>query len=196
MNLFLSYTPKSLIPIKIFVHPYIPMILLFLANVGLWPYPEQSSPRTKNHWASPQTIIHSSTLCQPGFFILYFTVLGLGHVHEVFGEHTAYPNRADPWITSWSNWGPPSSFGIPRIHPPWLTLGQGSDTTCMDYEHHVSPHWYDIVHFGPKPSWICSWAISQNVSYQLRYLSILIYTWSSPLMGNVGLWPYTQQTWH
>jgi hypothetical protein len=32
-------------------------------------------------------IIHPSTLYQPGFFILYFTVLGSGHVHEASGEH-------------------------------------------------------------------------------------------------------------
>jgi hypothetical protein len=24
--------------------------------------------------------------------------------------------------------------------------------SCKDYGHHLSPHWYDIVHFGPKPS--------------------------------------------
>jgi len=33
---------------------------------------------------------------------------------------------------------------------------------CKDYGHHLSPHWYDIVHFGPKPSWICSWAIPKR----------------------------------
>ena len=66
-------------------------------------------------------------------------------------------------------------FGILRIHSSWLTVEQGSDTTCRDYRHHVSPHWYDIVHFRPKPLWICFWALSQKASYQLRYLSILIY---------------------
>jgi hypothetical protein len=74
-------------------------------------------------------IIHPSTLYQPGFFILYFTVLGSGHVHEASEEHyltwrvfalsrsTLFTvlgsghvheasgahhlsNRADPWITS------------------------------------------------------------------------------------------------
>jgi len=33
---------------------------------------------------------------------------------------------------------------------------------CKDYGHHLSPHWYDIVHFGPKPSWICSRAIPKR----------------------------------
>ena len=50
-----------------------------------------------------------------------------------------------------------------------------SDTTCKDSGHHISPQWYDIVHFGPKPSWICFWALPQKASYQWRYLSILIY---------------------
>ena len=133
-------------------------------------------------------IIHPSTLYQPGFFILYFTVLGFrtrpwsiqralpdlrvfllflgqllftvlgsGHIHEASGAHRL-SNRADPWITSWLG-AHHLLFGIPRIHPSWLTLGPGSDTTCWDYGHHLSPHWYDIVHFEPKPSCICSWAI-------------------------------------
>ena len=79
----------------------------FLANMELWSYTQQSSPRIKDHRASPQTIIHPFTLYQPGFFILHFTVLGLGHVHKASEEHTAYPSRADPRITPWSNWGPP-----------------------------------------------------------------------------------------
>jgi hypothetical protein len=135
-------------------------------------------------------IIHPSTLYQPGFFILYFTVLGSEHVHEASGEHYLtwefllflgqllftvlgsghvheasgahrLSNRADPWITSWLG-AHHLLFGIPRIHPSWLTPGPGSDTTCKDYVHHLSPHWYDIVHFGPKPSWICSWAIPKR----------------------------------
>ena len=69
----------------------------------------------------------------------------------------------------------------------------GFDTTCKDSGHHISPQWYDIVHFGPKPSWICFWALPQKASYQWRYLSILIYPWSSPFLVNVGLWSYTQQ---
>jgi len=69
----------------------------------------------------------------------------------------------------------------------------GSDTTCKDSGHHISPQWYDIVHFGPKPSWICFWDLPQKASYQWRYLSILMYPWSSPLLVNVGLWSYTQQ---
>ena len=28
---------------------------------------------------------------------------------------------------------------------------------CKDSGNHISPQWYDIVHFGPKPSWICFW---------------------------------------
>ena len=35
--------------------------------MGLCSYTQQSSPRTKDHRASPQTIIHLSTLYQPGF---------------------------------------------------------------------------------------------------------------------------------
>ena len=26
----------------------------------------------------------------------------------------------------------------------------------------LTPHWYDIVHFGPKPSWICSWVLPKR----------------------------------
>jgi len=76
-------------------------------------------------------------------------------------EHTAYPIELIHGLHR--DWGPTTFlFGIPRIHPSWLTPGPGSDTTCKDYGHHLSPHWYDIVHFGPKPSWICSWAIPKR----------------------------------
>jgi len=55
-------------------------------------------------------------------------------------------------------------------HEAWLI-----DSCVKDSGHHISPQWYDIVHSGPKPSWICSWALPQKASYQWRYLSILIY---------------------
>jgi len=35
---------------------------------------------------------------------------------------------------------------------------------------------------------------TQKASYQWRYLSILIYPWSFPLLANVGLWSYTQHS--
>ena len=47
--------------------------------------------------------------------------------------------------------------------------------SVKDSGHHISPQWYDIVHFGRKPSWICFWALPQKASYQWRYVSILIY---------------------
>ena len=68
MALLMGFTPKGLIPMEIFVHPYIPMILPTSSQCGtFWSYTQQSSPRTKDHRASPQTIIHPSTLYQPGF---------------------------------------------------------------------------------------------------------------------------------
>lgn len=33
---------------------------------------------------------------------------------------------------------------------------------------HISPQWYDIVHLGHKPSWLCFW-ITPKASYQWRY---------------------------
>ena len=39
-------------------------------------------------------------------------------------------------------------------HEAWLI-----DSCVKDSGHHISPQWYDIVHSGPKPSWICSWAL-------------------------------------
>ena len=52
---------------------------------------------------------------------------------------------------------------------------QFASSFCWDYGHHISPQWYDIVHFGPKPSWVCFWASPQKASYQWRYLFIHIY---------------------
>jgi len=137
MDLLLGYTQKASYQwryLSILIYPWSSPLL---ANVGLWSYTQQSSPRTKDHRASPQTD-HSSvhSLYQPGVFILYFTVLGSGHVHEASGEHYLtwefllflgqllftvlgsghvheasgahrLSNRADPWITSWLGGPPP-----------------------------------------------------------------------------------------
>ena len=27
---------------------------------------------------------------------------------------------------------------------------------------HISSHWYDIVHFGPRSSWLCFWTLSKR----------------------------------
>jgi hypothetical protein len=191
MDLLLGYTQKDSYQWR-----YLSILIYswsspFIANVGLWSYTQQSSSRTKDHQASPQTD-HSSVHSLPTrilyslfhrvgvrtrpwcirralpdlrVFLLFlvqllFTVLGSGHVHEASGAHRL-SNRANPWITSWLG-AHHLLFKIPRIYPLWLTLGPGSDTTCKDYGHHLSLHWYDIVHFEPKPSWICSWAIAKR----------------------------------
>ena len=60
---------------------------------------------------------------------LHFTVLGSGHIHEVSRAHRL-SNRAHPQITSSSNLGLQPSFGILRIHQPWLTSRHGSDINC------------------------------------------------------------------
>ena len=165
--------------------------------MGLWLYTQQSSPRTKDHRASPQTIIHPSTLYQPGFSSpmhwkhtpymealpalracsipgqLLFTVLGPGHVHEESGAHAC--------LTELIHGSHHDITGAHHLRSTFrgfihlANFGHGSDTTCKDSGHHISPQWYDIVHFGPKPSWICFWALPQKASYQWRYLSILIY---------------------
>jgi len=75
-------------------------------------------------------------------------------------EHTAYPIELIHELHR--NWGPTTFCLEFRGFIHHGTLGPGSDTTCKDYGHHLSPHWYDIVHFGPKPSWICYWAIPKR----------------------------------
>ena len=160
-------------------------------------YTQQSSPRTKDHRASPQTIIHPSTLYQPGFS----TPMRWKHMHYM--EHhlprelaLCQVNSSSPcWDQDTSMKNPEhtacltelicgSHRDITAAHhlrsafedsSTSLTSGHGSDTTCKDSGHHISPQWYDIVHFGPKPSWLCLWALPQKASYQWRYLSILIY---------------------
>jgi len=184
----LGLYPKGLMPMEIFVHPYIPMILPISSQCGtlvIYPtiLPSNKGPpslpsnrsfirplstnqdslfSTSPCWGQDTSMKHQENTTWLESFLFFlgqllFTVLGSGHVHEASGAHRLY-NRADSWITSWLE-AHHLLFGIPRIHPSWLTLGHGSDTTCKDYGHHLSPHWYDIVHFGPKPSWICSWAI-------------------------------------
>jgi hypothetical protein len=166
MDLLLGFTPKGLLPMEIFVHPYIPMILpsfsqcgtLFVyptirtilpSNKGPLSHPSNNHPSvhslpTRILHSLPTRIFHSTALEAHALHgvppvlracsipdQLLFTVLGPRHVHEESEAHRL-SNRAHPRIPSWSNRGSPPSFDIPRIHPPWLTLELGSDTTCKE----------------------------------------------------------------
>jgi len=139
MDLFLGFTPKGLIPMEIFVHPYIPMIFPTSSQCGtLFVYPT-ILPSNKGPSSLPSNDYPStgfSPLYQPGFFApmrwkhtpymvappvsracsipgqLLFTVLGPGHIHEESGAHRLF-NRAHPRAYQ----GSPSLFDIPRIHP-------------------------------------------------------------------------------
>ena len=162
--------------------------------MGLCSYTQQSSPRTKDHRASPQTIrkilpslptrilrsnaleahaLHGSTTCLESLLHPRSTPLhrvGRQNTSMKNLEHTACLTELIHRLTGAHHLC--STFrGF--IHLGYLELG--SDTTCWDSGHHISPQWYDIVHFGPKPSWVCFWALPQKASYQWRYLFILIY---------------------
>ena len=52
-----------------------------------------------------------------------------------------------------------------------LTLPFNHPETSKTYAH---LYWYDIVHFGPKLSWFCFWALLQNVSYKLNVIHVYI----------------------
>ena len=116
-------TPKGLIPMEIFVHPYIPMILPTSSQCGtlvVYPtiLPSNKGPLSlpSNDYPSvhslPTRILRSNALeahalhgtppasraCSiPGQ--LLFTVLGPGHVHEESGAHRL-SNRSHPRILS------------------------------------------------------------------------------------------------
>ena len=116
-------TPKGLIPMEIFVHPYIPMILPTSSQCGtlvVYPtiLPSNKGPSSlpSNDYPSvhslPTRILRSNALeahalhgtppasraCSiPGQ--LLFTVLGPGHVREESGAHRL-SNRAHPRIPS------------------------------------------------------------------------------------------------
>jgi len=144
--------------------------------MGLCSYTQQSSSRTKDHLASPQMIIHpqdsplstnqDSSLQHVGSTRLtwkHHLPRELALTELIHGSLVILPG-----LTTFVRHSEDSST--------WLTLNLGSDTTCKGFSrHHISLQWYDIVHFGPKPSWICFWALPQKASYQWRYLSILIY---------------------
>ena len=119
----LGLYPKGLIPIEIFVHPYIPMILPTSSQCGtlvvyLTILPSNKGPPSlpSNDHPSvhslPTRILRSNALEAHALYgvspasrdcsilgQLLFTVLGLGHVHE---ESEAYclSNRAHPWVPS------------------------------------------------------------------------------------------------
>ena len=136
---FFGLYPKRLHTNGDIVYTYKYMIIPTSSQCGTLFVTQQSSPRTNDHWATPQMIIHMSTLYQPGLScplcfctrltwtttclesLLYqdqllFTMLRLGPVHEESGAH-CLSNIAHPQIPSWSNLGPPPSFSILRIHP-------------------------------------------------------------------------------
>jgi len=66
-----------------------------------------------------------------------------------------------PWLTIFVRNSEDSST--------WVSSNLALIPLVKDSGHHISPQWYDIFHFGPKPSWICFWALPQNASYQWRY---------------------------
>jgi len=135
MALLMGFTPKGLIPMEIFVHPYIPMILPTSSQCGtlvVYPtiLPSNKGPSSlpSNDYPSAHSLptrilrsnaleahaLHGAPLASRACSILgqlLFTVLGPGHVHEESGAYRL-SNRAHPWIPSWYYRGPPPSFGI------------------------------------------------------------------------------------
>ena len=70
MDLFLGFTPKGLIPMEIFVHPYIPMILPTSSQCGTLVIYPTILPSNKGPSSLPQNDYPSagfSPLYQPGF---------------------------------------------------------------------------------------------------------------------------------
>jgi hypothetical protein len=129
----LGLYPKDLIPMEIFVHLYISMILPISSQCGtlvVYPtiLPSNKGPPSlpsNRSFIRPLSMKHPESTTWLKSFLLFlgqllFTVLGSGHVHEASGAHRL-SNRADPWITSWLG-AHHLLFGIPRIHPSWLTL--------------------------------------------------------------------------
>ena len=193
MDLFLGFTPKGLIPMEIFVHPYIPMILPTSSQCGtlvVYPtiLPSNKGPSSlpSNDYPSVHSLptrilrsnaleahaLHGSTTCLESLLHPRSTPL-----HRVFPntsmknpEHTACLTELIHRLTG--------AHHLCSAFLGFIDLGNlelGSDTTGWDFGHHISPQWYDIFHFGPKPSWVCFWALPQKASYQWRYVFILIY---------------------
>ena len=63
--------------------------------------------------------------------------------------------------------------------------GPGSDTTCKNYGHHLSPHWYDIVHFGQYPLgiYVCIYRFSGSGCSAGVLLTILLQFCYKLLLG-------------
>ena len=143
MDFLLDLPPKGLIPMEIFVHPYIPMILPTSSQCGtIWSYTQQSSPQTKDHRASPQTIIHPSTLYQLGFSA------PMRWKHTPYMEHHLPRELALSQVNSSSPcWDQDTSMKNPE-HTACLTeLIHGSHRDITG-AHHLRSTFRGFIHFG------------------------------------------------
>jgi len=157
MDLFLGFTLKGLIPMEIFVHPYIPMILSTSSQCGtLFVYPT-ILPSNKGPSSLPSNdypSVHSLPTK-----ILCSNALEAHALHGTPPASRAFSNRAHPWIPLWYYEGSPPSFRHSKDSSTWLALNLALIPLEGLSGHHISPQWYDIINFGPKPSWICFWAL-------------------------------------
>jgi len=113
---------------------------------------ENASRRAGNYRINAAEQEEEMKLDDECFAQFYERHIAGGHV-SYNGKHVA--NSAETYATLRSL----EPYGL-------IIVGRGANNSrvrwCKDYGHHLSPHWYDIVHFGPKPSWICSWAIPKK----------------------------------
>ena len=83
---------------------------------------------------------------------------------QLLNNHTQATSYANPYPN------------LSQLHKWQL---QFLDKKLLVHRHHISPYWYDIVYFGPKPSWIYSWALPQR-SYTNGDIYSCLYTHDPP----------------
>ena len=131
--------------LSILIYPWSSPLLV---NVGLWSYTQQSSPRTKDHRASPQTIIHPSTLYQPGFSA------PMRWKHTPYMEHHLPRELALSQVNSSSPcWDQDTSMKNPE-HTACLTeLIHGSHRDITG-AHHLRSAFRGFIHLANFGAWL------------------------------------------
>jgi len=135
MDLFLGFTPKGLIPMEIFVHPYIPMILPTSSQCGTLVVYPTILPSNKGPSSLPSNdypSVHSLPTR-----ILRSNALEAHTLHATPPVSRACSNWAYPRIPLWYYYGSPPSFSIPRIHLLEIIL-RGGVNQCYHINNHFS----------------------------------------------------------
>lgn len=138
-----------------------------------------TSPQIKDHWVSmclmltqvnSSSLVHTDNLIKlnnessPWLYLSKFSLLIC-----LATEDSTYLTKSGAWL--------------------WYHLLIVSNINL-----HISPWWYDIVHFGQKFLWLCLWFHPKGhlIPMEIELFTYILTVFSSSYLTNVRLWSYSQ----